>query len=340
MLQREGASLNNGGLEAIAAAVSGMLTLETDPSGASVALTRVPADLDAAGAAIDLGASPIRALTVVTGDYVAAVHREGYEPVDFIFHVALGETLALRRSLVSESWEAEDMVLVEAGSVSGPLASTFAGVEVWAFLIDRYEVSNRIFMDFVAEDGYARDEFWPDSIRIDGELRPWSRAVSTFVDRTGLPGPRSWSGGTFPEGRGDHPVASVSWYEARAFARWAGKELPTMAQWWRAALGDRDRPFPWGGDLMTIDDRSNFGMVGSTPVDQHRFGLSPYGCYDMAGNVREWLQEQAADGRFSVLGGSWQDPTYMFSTPNVERFPPGLANEAVGFRLARPIPER
>ncbi|HXV86300.1 MAG TPA: hypothetical protein VD793_06360, partial [Gemmatimonadales bacterium] len=63
-----------------------------------------------------------------------------------------------------------------------------------------------------------------------------------------------------------------------------------------------------------------------------------YGAMDMAGNVREWLVGDTGDSRHPAVGGSWQDPTYMFYTPNIERFPPGFASEAIGFRLVRPVP--
>ena len=128
------------------------------------------------------------------------------------------------------------------------------------------------------------------------------RAIAAFVDRTGLPGPRDWSGGSFPDGRRDHPVASVTWYEAAAFARWSGKALPTPEQWWRAALGDRAARFPWGTDLRTIEARSNFSMVGTTPLGSFPFGVGPFGVHDMAGNVREWVAAEAADVQMGVVG--------------------------------------
>ena len=96
------------------------------------------------------------------------------------------------------------------------------------------------------------------------------------------------------------PRENVNWYEAMAFANWLGAQLrmtitlPTVAQWQRAAKGDDDRYFPWGDDYD--EDRCNTvetGLKQTTPVDRYRKGASPYGVYDMAGNVWEWTLNSA-----------------------------------------------
>jgi formylglycine-generating enzyme required for sulfatase activity len=326
------------GLGGIAAVVGGRISLETDPPGALVTLTRVLATNDANGVSLD--PSPIRNHLVVAGDYIAQAQLAGHEDLSFSIHVLPGDTLTVRRALVNESWDAEGMVLVEAGFVMGPVAGDYAGREIPAFLIDRYEVTNEAFMAFVADGGYRDRAFWPDTLQLQGGSVPFETAVQSFVDRTGLPGPRTWTGGTFSGDRARHPVAGVSWYEAAAYANWAGRRLPTLAQWWRAALGDVDRPYPWGSDFATLDQRANFSMTATTPVGRLAAGMGPYGAYDMAGNVREWLTVDPGAERYPAIGGSWQDPSYMFSTPNIERFAPGFTSEAVGFRLARPVPSR
>ncbi len=195
-------------------------------------------------------------------------------------------------------------------------------------------------MAFVADGGYRDRALWPDTLRLQGVSVPFEAAGETFVDRTGLPGPRTWTGGTFAGDRAQHPVTGVTWYEAAAYAQWAGKQLPSMPQWWRAALGDVDRPYPWGSDFSTLDERANFSMMATTPVDRLAAGMSPYGAHDMAGNVREWLAGPAGAERYPAIGGSWQDPSYMFYTPNIDRLAPGFTSEAVGFRLAKPVPSR
>jgi len=184
-------------------------------------------------------------------------------------------------------------------------------------------MTNAQFAKFVAAGGYANASLWPAS------------GARGFVDRTGVPGPRGWSGGTYPQGKSDYPVTGVSWQEATAYARWAGRELPALSQWWRAAVGDNDWVYPWGNDVKTTDLRANFGMTGAGPVGTYPAGVSPFGCYDMAGNVREWLRDPGPRNGKLVVGGSWQDPSYMFERSHAETFDPAFASEAIGFRTVR-----
>jgi hypothetical protein len=123
----------------------------------------------------------------------------------------------------------------------------------------------------------------------------------------------------------------VSWYEAAAYAEFAGKTLPTVYHWYRAAQGT--------GVFSDMLRLSNFGGQGPAPVGQHQ-GLAPFGTYDMAGNVAEWRWNAAGDRRF-VLGGSWSDATYMFYRENAQ--PPFSRPANYGFRLVRysgPPPEK
>jgi len=76
------------------------------------------------------------------------------------------------------------------------------------------------------------------------------------------------------------------------------------------------------------------------PVGRFVFGASPYGVFDMAGNVKEWIGSDPSDRLFTVLGGSWLTPTYMFDSPNVESFAPLFDSEEVGIRLVLPVPNR
>jgi hypothetical protein len=336
-LQEAGVPLSARGLRETAAQVGGVLSLESEPAGASATLTRATSGT-ATPAPVSLRTTPVRQQLVVAGSYVVSLERAGHHPLSFTLALAVGDTVTIHRTLVDSAWNVPGMVEVKAGRVVGPLAAQFAGVEVPAFLIDQNEVTNEAFMAFVADGGYRNADLWPDTLVLAGRRLPWRAAMAALVDRTGLPGPRNWTGGTAPDGRARHPVTGISWYEAAAFAKWSGKSLPTLAEWWRAALGDSDTPYPWGSDHQTIDERSNFSMMGTTEVASLRTGTSPFGANDMAGNVREWLAGEPGDSRYPAVGGSWQDPTYMFYTPNIERFAPGFASEAIGFRLVRPLP--
>jgi len=334
-LLASGTSLDARGMRGVAALAGGMITLVTDPPDAEATLTRIRAPLARIGQGVSVGS--VSKGLIVAGNYQVVLAASGFESLQFSLDVGVGDTLLIHRTLVPAAWGTPDMAVVDAGRVVGPLPSTAEG-EVPAFLIDRHEVTNEAYMRFVAAGGYADASLWPDSLVLAGHTLPRSLAVASLVDRSGLPGPRTWTGGTYPSDRARYPVTGVSWYEASAFAKWAGKSLPSWQQWWRAALGDLDQPYPWGSDHATLDDRSNFSMLAPVAVDLHPFGVSPYGAYDMAGNVREWLAATSDGAQYTAIGGSWQDPTYTFYNPNVERFAPGFASDAIGFRLVQEIP--
>jgi formylglycine-generating enzyme required for sulfatase activity len=331
LLQEAHLDLRDAKLAAIAKRIGGTLSVNTDPPAVTVAIRRV-SDADPAKVSdpVPLGKTPIASRPVVAGEYVVDLTGNAVSRVSFLARISPGQDVPATRRLVRLSNGRDRMVPVDAGAASLPgiAASTPA------FLIDAYEVTNEEFARFVTAGGYANPAYWPDTMSVDGRSVPRSQTFHKFVDRTNLPGPRFWSGGTFPEGKARHPVTGVSWFEAAAYARWAGKRLPTFAEWWRAAMDTAADGFPWGQDAKTAEARANFGQTGTRDVGSFPAGLSPFGCYDMAGNVREWLADtQPGETRRAVAGGSWLDPAYMFEPTHLERFDPAYANEAIGFRL-------
>jgi formylglycine-generating enzyme required for sulfatase activity len=204
--------------------------------------------------------------------------------------------------------------------------------------MDEHEVTNAEFFSFVSSGGYREQKFWVDTLIINGRLSSWDQARNSFVDKTGISGPRFWSEGRYPDSEKDYPVVGISWYEAMAYARWADKDLPTWDQWWQAALGGKGSVFPWGDDVMTSPLRANFGLKGPQRVESYPLGISPFGCYDMAGNVREWLRDSKSFPLLrTVVGGSWQDPGYMFEASHAEFFSPDFSSNYIGFRCVRAI---
>jgi formylglycine-generating enzyme required for sulfatase activity len=174
---------------------------------------------------------------------------------------------------------------------------------VEAFEIGKYPVTNGQFAEFVnAPDGYACEDWWDFSIYA---LR-WRREHPQAVQPR-LVGP-------------DHPCVSVCWYEAVAFSRWLSERmgmnlsLPTEQQWQRAAQGDDGRMYPWGDTFEQNRCNTRESRIGLTvPVTYYTRGVSPYGVFDMAGNVWEWClnpEDSGQDARvFSdenriVKGGS------------------------------------
>lgn len=117
---------------------------------------------------------------------------------------------------------------------------------------------------------------------------------------------RHWVKGVPPPGKEDHPVVYVDLDDARAYARWAGKRLPTEEEWQYAAEGPRHTRYPWGDEMRA--DVCNARGGGTTPVKRFPAGRSAFGCYDLCGNVWHWTETERRDGRtrFCVLkGGSW-----------------------------------
>ena len=98
------------------------------------------------------------------------------------------------------------------------------------FFIDRFEVTNRQYQDFVDKGGYTRREYWKQPFIRDGRELTWAEAMELLRDPTGRPGPSTWEAGHYPEGKGDFPVTGVSWFEAAAYAEFAGESLPVLAQ--------------------------------------------------------------------------------------------------------------
>jgi hypothetical protein len=196
------------------------------------------------------------------------------------------------------------------------------------FWIDRFEVTNRQFKQFVDLGGYQRHEYWRTPFVDGARTLSFNEAMARFRDSTGRPGPATWELGTYPEGQADFPVGGVSWYEAAAYAAFAGKSLPTMYHWYRAAgLADY-------ADILRVSNINAKGPVAAGA----RTGLGPFGTYDMAGNVKEWSSTDT-DGQRFILGGGWNEPAYTFEEYDAR--PPFDRQATYGFRLAkysRPLP--
>ena len=196
-------------------------------------------------------------------------------------------------------------------------------IEYSDYFMDRYEVTNRAFQEFVDAGGYRNPEYWVHAFINNGSELKFENAMALFKDQTGRNGPSTWRLGTYPEGEGDHPVGGVSWYEAAAYALWAGKELPTTLQWNRGRLYYRENSF-------VIVPRSNLGSAGPRPVGQDG-GMTTLGVYDLVGNVREWCFNEAGDEERATRGGAWTDAPFhvgwVIPKPAFDR------HETNGFRL-------
>jgi hypothetical protein len=231
------------------------------------------------------------------------------------------------------------MVFVPGGEYSLILDRTLDAVMLGDYYIDTFEVSHREFAEFVQGGGYSDPSYWPASMHVGGREKNFSEAARTFTDRSGLQAPRGWSNQQFSAGRDDHPVTGVTWYEAAAYCAFRGKSLPDVFEWEKAARGRQyhfeGAHMPWG--LTRVEEsnlRANFLGTGTEPVHSHPFGISPYGAYDMAGNVEEWLANPREPG-YATVGGSWTSPAYSFA--RIGARPADHAHESVGFRCVQPV---
>jgi len=131
----------------------------------------------------------------------------------------------------------------------------------------------------------------------------------------------------------DHPVTNISWHEAKKYCNWLGKRLPTEAEWEKAARGVDRRIFPWGNKFSTERCNTEESHIkGTTPVGKYKEGVSPYGVYDMCGNVWEWT----STGWFKkiVKGGSWRQNASIARTAKRYRIKKTERHDNLGFRCA------
>ena len=209
-------------------------------------------------------------------------------------------------------------------------------VHVRAFYIDKFEVTNQNYRRF-CED-------------MDRHLPPNPAGFPNYIDRP------------------DYPVINVSWEDAKAFAVWAGKRLPTEAEWERAARGSDARLYPWGNDYRL--GRANLQDAGSLPqiasIGNFKEDVSPFGVMDLAGNVFEWVEDRYAlypgnVGRLAdsdrlhrvIRGGGFMLGSEMARTTNRGSHLPQIQSDEgrdsfIGFRCsvdadaitkARPVPK-
>ncbi len=199
-------------------------------------------------------------------------------------------------------------------------------VHLEAYYIDRYEVTNAEYKQFIDDSGY-------------NDL------------------PANWVDGVFPEGMDNYPVTHISWDEALTYALWAGKRLPSEEQWEKAARGSAGGLYPWGNEYfkghanINLDGSRELAPIGSYPKDK-----SPYGVFDMGGNVMEWTQDwymaypgnTRKDSRFgkkfkALKGSAFQKAghyfmdAYRFAFARTEADPDGYY-ENVGFRCVKAVP--
>lgn len=210
------------------------------------------------------------------------------------------------------------------------------------FALDTYEVTNARFQQFVQATGYRT------TAERAGDTWTWRKPRQEHSTLAGLE---------------QHPVVQVSQEDAKAYCQWAGKRLPTEAEWEKAARGTDGRQYPWGntfdGSRLNFCDRNclygdkatNSAYQYTAPVGQYDSGKSPYGAYDMAGNVWEWVadlydaryyrnsptrnpQGPESSSEAVVRGGRWYLDAPDVRVPHRSRLAPSFRGVVIGFRCA------
>lgn len=162
-----------------------------------------------------------------------------------------------------------------------------------------------------------------------------NREYARFVHATGRPAPEHWIGGMYASDVRDHPVVHVSHIDARDYARWAGKRLPSEPEWEKAARGPKGNLYPWGNrPAMAKCNVRESGIDSTTPVGRYRSGVSPYGVYDLCGNVWEWCGTSTTADRYVLKGGAFSSPFSVVLPSATNDAAQTMQDDDTGFRCA------
>jgi cephalosporin-C deacetylase-like acetyl esterase len=303
-------------MEQIWSKIASTSNITSDPSGADVYISNSFDDAHWKR----VGRTPLKSVHVP----VLFLRWKATKPGFTTVYSPTGSDEDVRFILPVASAAQPDMVWEPGGETSLwiPGLDHLPPVTLRGYWVDQYEVTNRQYKEFVRAGGYSNPKYWTHPFITNGRTLTFEQAMQLLRDRTGRPGPATWELSDYPEGQGDFPVAGVSWYEAAAFAEFVGKSLPTIYHWNRAAG-------TW--QASEIVPASNFSGHGPARVGSYH-ATSPVGAYDIAGNVKEWCSNSAG-GKKYILGGAWNEPTYMFTDADAQ--PPFERSSTFGVRLIK-----
>ena len=180
--------------------------------------------------------------------------------------------------------------------------------------------------------GPGNEPIWLPTFYID--VYPVTNAeYARFIAATGHTPPQHWTDGRPPEHLSDHPVVFVTWNDTTAYAEWAGKSLSSGQQWEKAARGTRGTVYPWGDQPTPAKCNVRENGVGSTTaVNCYQSGVSPYGVFDLCGNIWEWCSTETRPSRHELKGGAWTSP-FLRATPSLfNDAAPSMHDDDTGFR--------
>ena len=282
---------------------------------------------------------------------------------------AAGEDIALHEDNENRKNQSAGYTIAEAEALLSP--------EMWKELASTVAIPAGTFKmgtDLKNADAASRPQHIVNvkSFRIDKYLVT-NAQYARFIASTGHRPPSDWKEGKIQQGTLLFPVTLVNWFDAKAYAKWAGKRLPSEAEWEKAARGTDGRRWPWGNEMSPARLNTYYNVGSASNVNVYANGVSPYGVYDMAGNVDEWveddfmpyegtdatkdvfqgkvarvvndqdralkLSEQVAVNRqYKVLrGGSWKGDPFSTATYHRDYAWSNYASDFYGFRCAADI---
>lgn len=232
------------------------------------------------------------------------------------------EADTLQYQLFKENEVPEDMVNIPSHYCDRYITPGLPDYFIDNFWMDRYEVTNKEFKTFLDSGGYTKSIYWEFPFIVEDDTLTLDDAKKRFIDNTGWIGPANWELGNFLKGTDDLPVTGISWYEAAAYAKFVNKSLPTIFHWTYVSEAYA---------APEIVKYGNFDKNG--PVEKGTYNsMTRFGTYDLPGNVSEWIYNSSGKDRY-VLGGNFQEPTYMFIMPL--QVSPWIRNELIGFRCIK-----
>ncbi len=243
--------------------------------------------------------------------------------------------------------EETNMVLIPAGEFEmgcdkggDPMEAPVHKVQVDAFNIDKFEVTNADYKKFIDDGGYQKKELWSNE--------GWA-----WKEKSKITAPQYFNESKY--NGAEQPVCGISWYEAEAYANWVGKRLPTEAEWEKAAKGTDGRKFPWGNDYKKgLCNNKDEGIGKPTKIGKYIEGASPYGLLDMAGNVNEWCLDYFGreyyksspgnnpkgpdKGKDKVIrGGGFSYDNYYCRTTRRGAYDPTQRSSSIGLRCVKDV---
>ena len=200
--------------------ISNYKSITTEPTQASVYIKSYH---DQNGQWKLLGLTPLDSVRLPLGMIRIKIEKEGFDAIEDLIRNTKRTGSEFAFKLPAAGSVPEGMVYCQASQhhIDGEW------LELDAYYMDKYEVTNDEYRKFIAEGGYQKQEYWKYPIVGDTDTIPWRDAMQLFRDQSNQPGPSTWIAGDFPEGKGNHPVTGISWYEASAYAAYRGKQLPT-----------------------------------------------------------------------------------------------------------------